>query len=118
MFWRVCTYNILQIKASDVDYTLMEPVILESMEMDLLYPPRYTVNVSGTSANSAAVLHLNFTGSMDHFSTEVLLEPVNKLGMLSYLMFANILVQLFHLLCAYAVLKAEFKQNPTTVCCL
>ncbi len=58
-----------------MDYTQIEPEMLKCMEEDKFYPPRYTVRIIGTNAYKTATLVLNFKGSVNKFTTEVVLEP-------------------------------------------
>ncbi len=58
-----------------MDYTQIEPEVLKCMEEDKFYPPRYTVRITGTSAYKTAMLVVNFSGSVETFRTEVVLEP-------------------------------------------
>lgn len=71
---------IMQVKASDIDYTQLDLPVLKRMEEDRLYPPRYIVSISGTNAHKAATLILRFTGSVEDFTAEVLLEPTLSKG--------------------------------------
>ena len=48
--------------------------MLKCMEEDRLYPPRFTISITGTSAHETAILLLKFSGSVDDFTTEVTLE--------------------------------------------
>ena len=70
--------KIFQIRANEIDYTQIKLPLLRSMEEEKLYPPHYVISISGANVLKSDTLVLNFTGSLEPFTTEVILElPVS-----------------------------------------
>ena len=52
----------------------MSKEILQHMEEERLYPPRYIIKISSANAQRSDTLVLQFRGSLEAFEAEVLLE--------------------------------------------
>ena len=60
--------------SNQIDYTQVEPPALQNLEKDGIYPPRYVISISGNNATESDTLKVNFKGSQDPLSAEVMLE--------------------------------------------
>ena len=66
---------MLQVSASDVDYSGIELADMELLHEQLMYPPRFTVEVAGSNAQSGATALVWFLGAEKELRFEFPLEP-------------------------------------------
>lgn len=79
---RICSHLIFcqMIEAHEVDFWDRDAEQLELMEERRMYPPRFTVCVTGSSATGPSSLQVKFAGSQQKLNTEIMLPYVRREG--------------------------------------
>ena len=70
------------IEAHEVDFWDRDPEQLELMEKRRMYPPHFTVCVTGSSATGPSSLQVKFVGSRQKLNTEIMLPYVRREGII------------------------------------
>ena len=72
------------IGACEIDFWERDAEQLELMEEKRMYPPRFTVCVTGSSATGPSSLQVKFAGSQQKLNTEIMLPYAQREGIYAY----------------------------------
>ena len=99
-------FYVLQIAASKIDfYDSDEFGYLRYLEEEDDYPPRFTIEVDGSSATKADVLCVSFKGATEEFKIEKILTFLHKQLSGKHMCNNNILVIVIILLLVYVTYR-------------
>lgn len=63
-----------QISAEEVDFWNKDESLLETMEKNNVYPPRFVLSVDKNGARSSSVVNLHFEGTRESVKINIILQ--------------------------------------------
>ena len=74
----ITTIILFQITMEEVDFWNKDESLLETMEYNNAYPPRFVLSVCKNGARTASVARLQFEGTMECVKVNIILQHLSQ----------------------------------------